>query len=121
MNNDGRITLSDLESISNQPAPLLPEDELKTFVEGFLRPRERYLKVVEKHPGPLYLLESAVQVKQQPAPAVEVHQPAQACGWCTSIGAMRKGKSKTYMETIPEQAAVSLPHPQHARWFGSRT
>jgi len=44
----------------SQSTPLLPADELRAFVEYYFNQRERYLKILARHPAPLYLQESAV-------------------------------------------------------------
>ena len=52
--------LRKLELMPEQPTPLFPPDELRTFVQHLFARREYYLQVLEKTPAPVYLLESAV-------------------------------------------------------------
>ena len=49
-----------LTAMLSHSTPLLPADELRTFVEYYFNQRERYLKILARHPAPLYLQESAV-------------------------------------------------------------
>lgn len=49
-----------LNGILAQPAPVLPPEELYDFVRHHFNRRDDYLKVLEKHPAPIYLQESAV-------------------------------------------------------------
>jgi len=49
-----------LEAVLCQTTPVLPAGELRAFVEYYFNRRERYLKVLDRHPAPLYLQESSV-------------------------------------------------------------
>jgi len=49
-----------LKEMLSQPTPLLPDVELRAFVEYYFSQRNRYLQIVAEHPAPLYLQESAV-------------------------------------------------------------
>ena len=42
------------------PTPLFPLDELQAFVAHHFSRRDHYLKIIENHPAPIYLLESAI-------------------------------------------------------------
>jgi len=49
-----------LKAMLSQPTPLLPDEELREFVEYYFNRRQRYLEVLDRHPAPLYLQESSV-------------------------------------------------------------
>ncbi|MCG6879368.1 MAG: alanine racemase [Deltaproteobacteria bacterium] len=51
---------NDLQSILQQKTPLLPMAELRSFVEHYFSCREKYLRILEKYPPPVYILESDV-------------------------------------------------------------
>ena len=40
--------------------PLLPQDQLEAFIRYYFNRRDRYLKLLEAYPAPLYILESSV-------------------------------------------------------------
>lgn len=66
-----------LIAILNTPAPPLPPEELTAFVDRYFQRREDYLRIAAEHPGPLYVLESAVlrtRARQMKA-AFEKHLP----------------------------------------------
>jgi len=67
------ILPEDLQSILDQAAPVLPEDELKAFVGHYFNLKDNYLKVLEIEPSPLYVLESSV-LKARAARFREVFQ-----------------------------------------------
>jgi diaminopimelate decarboxylase len=52
--------LNDLQSVLRQKTPLLPLEELRTFVDHYFSRRDTYLRILEKHPPPVYILESNV-------------------------------------------------------------
>jgi len=49
-----------LKTIISHTTPLLPPEELRGFVEYYFSRRDRYLQILDRHPAPLYLQESAV-------------------------------------------------------------
>ncbi len=49
-----------LQAVLSQSSPLLPKEELSTFVAYYFDRRDRYLQILTEHPAPLYLQESAV-------------------------------------------------------------
>ena len=53
-----------LQKILATPTPLLPREELHGFVQYYFNLQNHYLAVLETHPGPLYLQESAVLKKR---------------------------------------------------------
>ncbi len=48
------------EPPNRHTTPLLPQEELRAFVQHYLSNRQRYLEVLTAHPAPLYILESDV-------------------------------------------------------------
>jgi diaminopimelate decarboxylase len=52
--------LRKLNLIPEHPTPLLPLDELQAFVQHHFSRRDYYLQIIENHPAPIYLQESAV-------------------------------------------------------------
>ena len=60
MPTDDIVLFQDVKSLLSQKTPLLPHEELHSFVEHYFSLRHRYLQVIEKHPPPLYILESTI-------------------------------------------------------------
>lgn len=54
------ITPADLDRVIGRPAPLFPEASLRAFVAHHFDRRSVYMDVIQKHPPPLYLLETSV-------------------------------------------------------------
>ena len=52
--------LKDLQAIVEQTIPSLPIEELSAFVEHYFSRRDQYLAILERHPTPVYILESSV-------------------------------------------------------------
>ncbi|MFX0198944.1 MAG: diaminopimelate decarboxylase family protein [Candidatus Hodarchaeota archaeon] len=52
--------LAKLQAIISQTTPLLPPEELRSFVQYYFGRRDHYLEGLKKHPAPIYLLESEV-------------------------------------------------------------
>jgi diaminopimelate decarboxylase len=49
-----------LEAMLSHSTPVLPTENLRTFVAYYFNRREHYLKILARHPAPLYLQESSV-------------------------------------------------------------
>lgn len=49
-----------VQTLTSQNTPILPLEELRSFVRYYFDRRDRYLQILEKHPAPLYVQESAV-------------------------------------------------------------
>ncbi len=54
------VPLQTLRSILDQKTPLLPREELESFVQHYLDLRDRYIPVLAENPPPLYIIESLV-------------------------------------------------------------
>jgi diaminopimelate decarboxylase len=52
--------LQDLQRILQEQTPLLSQGELHGFVEKYFGRRDDYLSILERHPPPVYVLESSV-------------------------------------------------------------
>jgi len=52
--------LQQLNLMPEHPTPLLPLDELRAFVQHHFSRRDYYLQIIENHPAPIYLQESAI-------------------------------------------------------------
>jgi diaminopimelate decarboxylase len=52
--------LRKLDLMPEHPTPLFPSDELQAFVQHHFARRDHYLQIIEKHPAPIYLQESAI-------------------------------------------------------------
>ena len=60
MSNEDSAILKDLQSTLKQKTPLLPPEELRSFVDYYLSRRDTYLQVLKKDPPPVYILETHV-------------------------------------------------------------
>lgn len=60
MNTEETITVKELKPVLERRSSLLPEEELRRFVEYYFSRRDRYLSVLEKNPPPVYVLETSV-------------------------------------------------------------
>lgn len=60
MSPDDSILLQEMQSIFAQKTPMLPAEEIRSFVEHYFGHRENFLQVLAKSPPPLYVLESSV-------------------------------------------------------------
>jgi len=52
--------LPKLRAIVSQATPLLPQEEIRSFVKYYFGQRDHYLESLKKYPAPVYLLESEV-------------------------------------------------------------
>jgi len=52
--------LKNLQARISHTTPLLPPEELHSFVQYYFNRRDRYLQILAKYPAPLYLQESSV-------------------------------------------------------------
>ncbi|UCF86441.1 MAG: alanine racemase [Desulfobacteraceae bacterium] len=52
--------MRNVHDILSQKTPLLPEEELRSFVDQYFSLRDEYLWILSKHPPPLYILVSSV-------------------------------------------------------------
>ena len=52
--------LHKLNLMPEHPTPIFPLDELQAFVQHHFSRRDHYLQVIENHPAPIYLQESAI-------------------------------------------------------------
>ena len=52
--------LQKVEALTSRETPILPREELRSFVDYYFGRRDHYLQILEKHPCPLYVQESAV-------------------------------------------------------------
>jgi len=57
---DASVLASALQAVSEASPPHLSPERLQAFVRPYFDRRETYLKILETHPPPLYLVESAV-------------------------------------------------------------
>ena len=60
MNLSATDLIADVASLLSREPPVLPDDDLQAFVRARFSRRDAYLKVLENHPAPLYLLERSV-------------------------------------------------------------
>lgn len=58
------ITTADIGRVIGHPPPLFPEAALRAFVAHHFDRRSVYMDVIQKHPPPLYLLETSVLDKR---------------------------------------------------------
>ena len=52
--------IADVSALLSRKPQVLPDDTLKAFVQSHFSRREHYLKVLQNHPAPLYVLERSV-------------------------------------------------------------
>lgn len=60
MNKEDSITIKELTPVFEHRTSLLPEKELKSFVEYYFSRRDKYLGILKKSPPPVYVLETSV-------------------------------------------------------------
>ncbi|MFC1885100.1 diaminopimelate decarboxylase family protein [Thermodesulfobacteriota bacterium] len=51
--------LKDLREILEQKAPILPQEDLISFIETYFNKRDEYLSLLSENPPPLYMLDSS--------------------------------------------------------------
>ena len=50
--------MKDLQEILVQKTPILPQQELNSFIEPYLNKRDKYLRILSTYPPPLYILDT---------------------------------------------------------------
>ena len=59
IHNEALSLLKDLQEILGHKTPILPQEELRSFVEPYLNRRDHFLRLLSNHTPPFYMLDSS--------------------------------------------------------------